>query len=182
MNRKYLIALILPFLLAFAGPKLKKIAITKDVSLSIPETFAVMPDDGIAREYPAARKPLAVFTSPDGQIDISVNQRPSTFPEGDVKMMQAFYKASIQRMFSEVKFIKEENQKINGRDFLVFEFVSTVKDERKTQQLAPVRKYTIIQYTFLKDQMLIFSFNAPAQLQPQWQETAKAVMASAQVK
>jgi hypothetical protein len=182
MNRKYLIALILPFLLAFAGPKLKKITITKEVSLSIPEAFAVMPDDGIAREYPAARKPLGVFTSPDGQIDISVNQRPSTFPAGDVKMMQAFYKASIQRMFTEVKFIREENQKINGRDFLVFEFVSTVKDERKTAQLAPVRKYTIIQYTFLKDQMLIFSFNAPAQLQPQWQETAKAVMASAQVK
>ena len=183
MTRKYLFALFLPLtlLLAFA-PKLKKVTVAKNVSLSIPQTFEVMPDDGIAREYPAARKPLAVFTSPDGQIDISVNQRPSTFPAGDVKMMQAFYKASIQRMFTEVKFIREESQKINGRDFLVFEFVSTVKDERKTAQLAPVRKYTIIQYTFLKDQMLIFSFNAPAQLQPQWEETAKAVMASAQVK
>ena len=182
MNRTYLIALLVPFLFAFAPPKLKKVTVAKNVALSIPQNFEVMPDDGIAREYPAARKPLGVYTSPDGQIDISVNQRESTFPANDLDMLLPFYKASIQRMFTEVQFLKEEKQKINGRDFLVYEFVSTVRDERSTRSLAPVRKYTLIQYTFLKGQMVIFSFNAPAQLQNQWQETARAAMATASVK
>ncbi|GGK61846.1 hypothetical protein ACD591_12935 [Rufibacter glacialis] len=183
MNRKYHWALLLPLalLLAFV-PKLKKVTVAKNVSLSIPQNFEVMPDDGIAREYPAARKPLGVFTSPDGQIDISVNQRPSTFPAEDLTILLPFYKASIQRMFTEVQFLREEKQTINGRDFLVYEFVSTVRDERRTRNMAPVRKYTLIQYAFLKDQMVIFSFNAPAQLQKEWQETARAVMASAHVK
>ncbi|RNI26279.1 hypothetical protein EFB08_15870 [Rufibacter latericius] len=183
MKRNYLFALLLPltFLLAFA-PKLKKVTVAKNVTLSIPQNFDVMPDDGIAREYPAARKPLGVFTSPDGQVDISVNQRPSTFPADDINILLPFYKASIQRMFTEVKFLREEKQTINGREYLVYEFVSTVRDERRTRNMAPIRKYTLIQYTFQKDQMLIFSFNAPVALQQEWQETARAVMASATVK
>jgi hypothetical protein len=184
MTNRLLFALLLPltFLLVFAAPKLKKVTVAKNVTLSIPQEFAVMPDDGIAREYPSARKPLAIFTSPDGQIDISVNQRPSTFPADDIAALQPFYKASIQRMFTEVQFLREQTQTINGRQFLTYEFVSTLRDERRTANLAPVRKYTLIQYTFLKDQMLIFSFNAPAQLQKEWQETARAIMASANVK
>lgn len=183
MTRKYFYALLpLTLLLAFAPPKLKKVTVAKNVSISIPQNFDVMPDDGIAREYPAARKPLAVFTSPDGQIDISVNQRPSTFPTDDITMLLPFYQASIQRMFTEVQFLRQEKQTINGHDFLVFEFVSTVRDERGSRNMAPVRKYTLIQYAFKKDQMFIFSLNAPVHLQKEWQETARAVMASAQVK
>ncbi|MFC6996016.1 hypothetical protein [Rufibacter roseus] len=182
MKAKYLVALILPFLVSFTPPKLKKVNVTKEITLSIPQDFVVMPDEGIAREYPAARKPLGVFTSPSGQIDISVNQRVSTFPAGDLAMVQPFYKASIQRMFTEVEFLREEIQEINGRKFLVFEFVSTVRDERSSGNLAPVRKYTIIQYTFINDQMYIFSLNAPAQMQREWQETARAIMATAKVK
>lgn len=182
MLRKFLFALFLPFLLAFAPPKLKKMALTKQVSLSVPQDFEVMPDEGIARQYPAARKPLAVFTSPNGQVDISVNQRANTFPDNDLDMLKPFYKASIQRMFSEVQFLREEIQTINGRKFLVFELVSTVRDERKNSTLAPVRKYTMIQYTFVKDQMYIFSLNAPVQLQKDWREAAQAIMATAQVK
>lgn len=182
MVKRYFIFLVLPFLLAFAPPKLKKITITKEVALSVPEDFVVMPDQGIAREYPAARKPLAVFTSPSGQVDISVNQRANTFPDNDLDMLKPFYKASIQRMFTEVQFLREEIQTINGRKFLVFEIVSTLRDERQTSNLAPVRKYTIIQYTFVKDQMYIFSLNAPVQLQKEWQPTAQAIMATAVVK
>lgn len=182
MKLKFLFALLLPLLVAFAPPKLKKVTVAKNITLLIPQNFEVMPDDGIAREYPAARKPLGVFTSPDGQVDISVNQRPSTFPTNDIAVLKDFYKASIQRMFTEVQFLTEGKQTINGREYLVYEFVSTVRDERQSRNLAPVRKYTMIQYTFLKGQMVIFSFNAPVALQKDWQETAKAVMASAHVK
>ena len=182
MNRKYLLALLLPFLLAFAPPKLKKITVAKNITLAIPQDFIVMPDEGIARKYPAARKPLGVYTSPSGQIDISVNQRPNTFPNDDLAMLLPFFKASIQRIFTEVQFLREEVQTINGRQFLVFEFVSTLRDERSTGNLAPVRKYTMIQYAFTKDKQYIFSLSAPAQLQQEWRETAQAVMASAVVK
>ncbi|WP_192823101.1 hypothetical protein [Rufibacter sp. LB8] len=184
MKSKFLLVvlLLLPGFMAFAPPKLKKVTVAKNITLSIPQTFEIMPDDGIAREYPAARKPLGVYTSPDGQVDISVNQRPSTFPTNDIAVLKDFYKASIQRMFTEVQFLTEGKQTINGREYLVYEFVSTVRDERKSRNLAPVRKYTMIQYTFLKDQMVIFSFNAPVALQKEWQATAQAVMASANVK
>lgn len=170
--------LVLGALLAFAGPKLKKITVGKNITLGVPEGFAALPDDGIAAKFPSPRKPLAVFSNPSGRVDLSVQQKPSTFSNRDYALLLKIYKASIQNMYGKVQFLQEDIRTVNKRDFVVLEFVSTVADSRRGGNLAPIRKYQFVQYAIEGDQLYVFTFTAPADEQPQWQPTAQAVMSS----
>ncbi|GAA4009883.1 hypothetical protein GCM10022408_22560 [Hymenobacter fastidiosus] len=174
-----LVTLLLALTLAsFGGPKLTKTAITKGMTIGIPAGFVPLPDDGIAAKYPAARRPLAVFTDPSGRIDFSVAQKPTTFNDRDYGLLLKIYKASIQNMYSKVQFLAEDIRTVNKRDFVVLEFVSTVNDTRRGGNLSPIRRYQLVQYAIQTDQLLVFTFNCPADEQAKWQPTAQAVMQS----
>jgi len=181
---KYYVAGLALFLLlaGFVAPKLKTVNISKDISILLPQDFVVMPDDAIATKYPSPRKPLAAYTSNNGQIDFILTERPSMFHQNDIKMVQDFYKASINNKYSEVKFIRNEIKKIKNQEFVVFEFTSTLRDEEaRTKKFAPIRRYTIVQYTIAKEKLLIFTFNVPIDLKEGWQETAQKIMQSVKV-
>lgn len=193
---------MLPVLLLLAGftpPRLKSVKLSSEVSVSLPTDFKVMPDEVIAAKYPAPRKPLGAFSSPNGQVDFIVSERPSTFKADDLAMLQQFYRSTITNTYSEVKFIREEVKEINGRKFIIFEFTSLLRDEeRRVSRMAPIRKYTLVQYTIARntlqkpakapmrdkdkatreDKLMVFTFNAPIDLQPAWQETARKIMQS----
>lgn len=174
--------LALGALLAFAGPKLKKTPIGKNITIGVPENFAPLPDDGIAAKYPAPRKPLAVFSNPSGRVDLSVAQKPTTFQSRDYGLLLKIYKASIQNMYSKVQFLQEDIRTVNKRDYVALEFVSTVTDTKRGSNLAPIRKYQFVQYAIEGDQLFVFTFVAPAEEQAQWQPTAQAVMSSVVMK
>ncbi|MFC5269233.1 hypothetical protein [Adhaeribacter terreus] len=161
--------------------KLKKVTIAKRVTVALPEDFTAMPDEGIAVKYPAARKPLGVYSSPNGQVDFSVSEKPTTFIARDLPLVKDIYKASIMRTFSEVQFIRDEVKTIDKKQMIVFEFVSTLKDENPNSNKAPVKKYTIIQYYIKAGKVMVFSFNAPAIWKDKWQKAANEVMNSIKV-
>lgn len=167
---------------AFAQGKLKKTQISKEVTVQLPKDFLPMSDDDIAREYPATTKPLAVYTSPDGQVDFSVTQKPSQFKEADLKMLREFYKANLLETFTQIDFIRQEVSEVKGKDYLVFEFVSKLADERGASIQGPVNKYSIVQYTIKGDQLYIFTLHVPFAMKNNWQETAREIMASASIK
>ena len=170
--------LLLAVLVAFAAPNLKKTTITKNLTIGVPTDFAALPDDGIAAKYPAQRRPLAVFSSPNGRVGMSVARNPTTFSNRDYALLLKIYKASIQNMYGKVQFLQEDIRTVNKRDFVLLEFVSTVADNRRTGTLAPIRKYQLVQYAIEGDQLYVFTFDAPAQEQAQWQPVAQAVMNS----
>ncbi len=180
MNMRYIALLVIIMLagVTFAQPKLKKTQISKEITVMLPGDFTPMPDDGIARRYPATTKPLAVYSSPNGQIDFSVTQKPSQFKPQDLNMLQEFYKANLLERFTNIDFIREEIVEIKGQQFIVFEFVSKMSDERGTTNLAPVQKYSIIQYSIKNNQLFIFTMHAPFVLKNEWQPTMRQVMGS----
>lgn len=183
-NMKYFLifSTILVLFASFAAPKFKTINITKEISVALPQDFAVMPDDAIASKYPSPRKPLAAYTSPNRLVDFVVTERPSMFHKDDLKMVQQFYKTSINSKYSDVKFIREEIKNIRKQDFVIFEFTSTVRDEdRKTSRLAPIRRYTIVQYTIYNEKLYIFTVNVPIDLKPAWEKSANKIMESVKV-
>jgi hypothetical protein len=94
----------------------------------------------------------------------------------DYGVLLKIYKSSIQRLYSKVDFLKEDIRTVKGRDFMYFEFVSTVSDGGRTNQLAPIKKYQAVQYAIEGQQLYVFTFVAPANEQAQWQSTAQAVM------
>ncbi|WP_242927943.1 hypothetical protein [Pontibacter vulgaris] len=184
MNMRFiaLLAVILLAGAAFASTKLKKVDITKEISVMLPRDFSPLPDEGIARKYPATTKPLAVYSSPSGQIDFSVTQKQTRFQATDLPMLREFYKANLVERFTKVDFIRQEVKQVKGQDFIVFEFVSTLADERGASNLAPVQKYSIIEYTIKGNQLLIFTLHVPFAMKNDWQAPAREIMESVKLK
>ncbi|WP_299703419.1 hypothetical protein [uncultured Pontibacter sp.] len=167
---------------ALADTKLKKTQITKEVSVMLPRDFTPLPDEGIARKYPAANRPVAVYSSPSGQVDFSMTQKKSQFGPQDLNMLRDIYKANLMERFTKVDFIRDDVTNINGRDYIVFEFVSVLADERGASHLAPVQKYSIMQYTIQGNQLIIFSMHLPFVMKNDWQNTAREIMGSVKMK
>ncbi len=183
MKRLPLLLLLLLGLAAFVPkPKLTTVKLASTLSVGVPKEFVALPDDGIAVKYPSPRKPLAVYSNPSGRVDYSVAVRPTTFESFDYGVLLKIYKSSIQRLYTKVDFIKEDIRTVNGRDFMYFEFVSTVSDARRNSQLAPIKKYQVVQYAIEGSQLFVFTFVAPADEQAQWQPTAQAVMGAIAMK
>lgn len=101
--------------------------------------------------------------------------------DSDDEMIYGFYKASIQSMFDEVEFIQDEIKEINGKKFIVFEFVSSLKSENAFSSKSS-RNYTYIQYTSYNDQVLLFNLGCKARLMNQWKPVANEIMNSIKVK
>ena len=157
-------------------PKLTNFKLGSGLTVGVPATFMPLPDDGIAVKYPSPRRPLAVYSNPSGRVDYSVAVRPTTFESMDYAVLLKIYKSSIQRLYTKVEFLKEDIRTVNGRDFIYFEFVSTVSDAGRARQLAPIKRYQAVQYAIQGQQLYVFTFVAPAEEQAQWQPTAQAVM------
>ncbi|RZJ58563.1 MAG: hypothetical protein EOO55_00295 [Hymenobacter sp.] len=163
-------------------PKLTTVKVAPGLSVGVPQGFAPLPDEGIAVKFPSPRKPLAVYSSPTSKVDFSVAVRPTTFGP-DYNVLLPMYKASVQRLYTKVDFLTQEVRKVNGREFVALEFVSTLLDSRRgATALAPLRKYEYIQYAVQGAQLYIFSFSAPADEQAQWRPVAQAVQSDINLK
>lgn len=170
-------------LVSFAPkPKLTTVKLAPGLAVAVPVGFAPLPDAGIAVKFPAPRKPLAVYSNPSGRVDYSIAVRPTTFGP-DYNVLLPMYKASVQRLYTKVDFLTQEVRKVNGRDMVALEFVSTLSDSRRSANaLAPIRKYEYIEYAVQGQQLYIFSFSAPAEEQAQWRPVAQAVLSGINLK
>ncbi|MER2998896.1 hypothetical protein [Pontibacter populi] len=166
----------------FAAPKLKKVNLTKDISILLPKDFTPMSDNDIAREYPATTRPVAAYTSPDGNIDFNLTLKRSRFQADDLDMLREFYKANLVETFTNIDFIRQEVTEVKGQKFIVFEFVSRLADTRGASNLRPVQTYSIIQYTIIGNQLQIYTLHVPFQLKNNWQDTAREIMGSVKIK
>lgn len=164
--------------------KFVKVAIGENISVKVPESFHPMTESEIASEYVSTRKPVAVFTSINRQADFGINVSITTWGEEDLAIMKDFFKASILELHTETKFLDESIKNINGKDFAIFEFISTVKDEDDSSLTlkSPIRKYNYLQYTIFDKKTFVYNFNCPANEQEQWQSTAHEIMASITMK
>lgn len=157
--------------------------VAEGITLSLPKSFVPMPENLIDQKYLSARKPIAAYTSENQQVDLGINTSNARWQADDLPMLQSFYRSSIMALYDEVNFLKEDIEKINGKDFAVFEFVSLVRpEENALTAQRPIRKYTYIQYTVHNGKTYIFNFNCPTEQQSQWQEAAKTIMQSVKIK
>ena len=163
-------------------PKLISMKVVPGLTVGVPQGFTPLPDEGIAVKFPSPRKPLAVYSSPNNKVDYSVAVRPTMFGP-DYNVLLPMYKASIQRLYTKVEFLTQEVRKVNGREFVALEFISTLSDSRRgSGALATLKKYEYIQYTVQGEQLYIFSFSAPAEEQAQWRPVAQAVQSDISLK
>jgi hypothetical protein len=174
-----LFASFFSFSILFAQPKAKLITIKVDkiLSMKIPENFIAMNDDQIADKMIATRKPLAAYTNPSGNTDITVtvgNSNKNPWKDQDLKLMAQFQKSNLMQLFTNVNMLQEKIVKVKGQQFAVFEFLSEVKEKGKS----PIRKYHHLRYAIRKGNMLVFSFICPESERSINEATAAEVMNS----
>jgi len=162
--------------------KLVSTKVGDGILLKIPAKFINMTDQDRMAKIATSRIPLAMFSTLDQQVTLGVNDNVMQWTKNDTKTVYGFYKASVQALFDEINFIQDTVQMINGREFIVFEFTSVIRDDNIFSSGKPSRNYTYIQYTSYDDQVLLFNFGCLARLKFEWEDTAKEIMQSVLIK
>ena len=189
MRLKHALLLVgLLLLLAHAGvaqelPPFKKVKVTDFITASLPENFTTMTEADLNNKYRSYRYPLAMYSDVNRTVDLGFNRSFTNWRPQDIALVQSFYKASVLNLYTDVDMITDEIQTINGRSFVVFEFVGTVKDEAQSfRSNRVVSKYIYVMYTIYDNNTLVVNFNAPARYKDQWQPTVRQVMQSVALK
>ena len=172
-----LLLVLLPFLYSGQSQKFVRVNTTNEISLRIPKDFILLPDNAVFERHGHYRAPVAFYTDPTGEIDLSISQNVSRWRQGDIAIYKDFYKANILSLYDDVEFDKEEIKHVRGQQFAVFEFVSTLRDDEKSFRGPTVlRKYTYIMYTVYNGTTLIYNFTSDAKTRNQWSSVVGEIM------
>lgn len=173
------VVLILPAVLMAQEVSLTKTKVTDDISLLVPSEFIPMGPQDIRNKFISYREPIAGYTSEDRSVDLVVNVSKTPWSNQDMDLLKEFYENNIRNLFDEVNFIRNEVQEINGRDYAVFEFTSTVKgDPNSLRNQAPVNDYRMVLYAVQDFSVYIFTFYCPTRIMDSWQATAQEIMSN----
>jgi len=163
--------------------KFVKTKIDDKITVYLPQEFFVVPELEIASKYISYRNPIAVYTDMTAHVDFAVNTSFTRWGSSDIELMKSFYKANIPTLYDDIEFIREEIEIINNRQYVVFEFISTIlPNENSIRNDPPVIKYNYIQYTLVKGETHLFNFNAPSVLKEKWEDAASEIMHSIKIK
>lgn len=164
-------------------PKLVKVKVSDDITISIPQSWRPMDGLDFSERYPSVRAPLAAYTNEDRNADFSVNISATRWPDADHEIASSFFKASISNMFDRVTVIEEGVREINGNTFVFFEFESRINGSKSQLGNAdPVLNYNFVQYLIQPGRTLVFSFHCSRRDRPAWEKTADKMMNSISVK
>jgi hypothetical protein len=167
---------------AFQNMKLVKTKVNDSITLSLPEEFTLMTEEELNRKYVSAKAPVAVYTDFSKTVDLGVNIAYSRWNAEDLEIMMSFYKSNIMGLYDEVQFITETVQEINGRDFVVFEFLSKVNDtEGTTIDNSSISRFVRIQYTIARSKTVLFNFSCPERMKDKWAPIANEILESVKI-
>jgi len=181
MNR--FASVIILFAVLGLVPKMRKTKVGDIITLNVPVEFTHLTKEELNSKYVTPRQPIGAFASEDRTIELTINFTNTSWGLEDIEMVKNFYKSSLLNLYGDdIKWVTEEVQEINGRQFAVFELISTIKQEGGFVTKSPVRSYTNILYTIVEGRAYLFNFSCPAIEQSKWQETARAIMGSIEIK
>jgi hypothetical protein len=183
MSPKFLLVLFSLLFLSADQPKLVKVKVNKDITISVPKDWRPMDELDFRERYPSVRAPLAAYTDPDRRVDFAVNVSATQWPDADINLAARFFKASVTNMFDRVTMIDEGIRKVNGKSFIYFVFESRVNGARDDAANAdPILRYNYLQYLVEPGRTLVFSFSCPRRDRPSWESSAQEMMDNIRIK
>lgn len=138
------------------------------LTLSAPADFGPMPVHLRPMPYPGIERPLVMLSDPDGRIILSVNHTRAEVQD-NIQIIRKTMSAVFRQSYRQAAWLRDEVEELNGRRYAVFEFVAG-------ENGAPV--HTILYATRLRGTLLLVTFKAPEQGDPQWIENGRAMMSS----
>jgi len=163
-----------------AQVKLTKVKVNKEVEVRVPNTFTVLNPEEVLSRYLSNSTPMVVYGDQRRTTDFSISKNVTRWSAKDSEILIDFYKASILSTYTKVEFYKQEITEKNGQKFIVFEFLSTFKDQSKNAfgNSTAVRKYTYLLYGLRNGHLYVFNFSAPASEKDAWSKSADKMMQS----
>ncbi|MCC5946134.1 MAG: hypothetical protein JJT94_14485 [Bernardetiaceae bacterium] len=178
INKLLSLSLVIFLMFAFTQTTpLKTFRVAEGVKISLPKDFQPMKDADIAKKYFTDRKPIAMYTDPEGKADFGFNLTETEWTKDDLAVLQRFYEATIRRTFDEVQFMQKEKKHINGREYILFEFIGFINsDPNAIIQRGKKARYNYMIYTVWQKRVALFQFNCPGGLYRKWQPIAHEIM------
>lgn len=170
--------LILLFLLVSIGSwaqqnndlKSKSVLSQKAIML-IPKDFTLMSAETVAKKYPiVGHRPTEVYTNSRGTINIALNHTINAAKESDLEAIKK--QMDIQFNQPQIDFRKSEIRTLNGRKFIILEFVSPAAD---------TKIYNLMAMTSIEGRLAMFTFNCTEEYKKDWSPIGKRIIESIQV-
>ncbi len=177
-----ILTIVIGFIQTGFTQKLVSTKINDRVSLQLSENLTPVPDNELQTHFPSSQKPLAAYINEDGKVKFSISISANQWVGSDVVVLKDMYKSTIMSLFDQVEFLQEKITPIRKRDFIVFEFVSELKPEKKSTYKTSLKNYSYIQYTLVKESLVIFNFTCPESYKANWQSVTKSMMGSIRIK
>lgn len=132
--------------------------------LDLPYGFELMSEEMLAAKYPDSNRPTLVYTNENGTVNFAFNHTGNKIPKGKLpELLPAFVK-QFNAIYPQIEWFNKDVQKINGKDFIVLEFISPATDSKI---------YNIMYVTVLDGRMLMCSFNCLKSQNGEWETKAK---------
>ena len=182
MKSLFILFLSIILFSSFQQAKYVKTKVNESITLLLPEDFTLMSQADLRTKFASDKAPVAAYTDFSRSVDLGVNVAFSRWNAEDLEIMKSFYKSNIMGLYNDVQFLKEEIENINGKDFAVFEFVSSVYDEEGAGiNQRSINKYVRIQYAIVKSKTVLFNFSCPANQKDKWAPVAKEILDSVKI-
>ena len=181
--RRPVFLLLLGLTCSIQGGRYYRTRITRELSLLVSTDLVPVPPDELATKFISYRAPLAAYTNLNTDVEFGINTSVSRWRESDIELMKSFYKTNIINLYDEVEFLSEDIHLINRRNFIVFEYLSTLlPEEESVIHQAPIHKYTYVQYTIVRGTVYVFDFTSPPDQSSFWRPAVEKMMESVRIK
>lgn len=144
-----------------------------EVEILVPQNFRLMNAEELSLKYEnKADKSTEAYANTDGTINIAFQhkQNPCTLEQLPLLKEQLTGEFKNTPRIKEVK--KSEIQKINGRDFVIIEFISEAMD---------TKVYNLMFITSLDNRILLASFNCTVTQMPEWKQIGEQIVKSVKI-
>ena len=146
----------------------RKKVLSNKLSLLMPNNFKLMGRALLEKKYPSeGRRPTEVYTNENASINIAFNHTQNKATLDQLPEIESVLEKQFQN--PSVSFEKSEIRKINGRDFILIEFVSPAVD---------TQIYNLMFITSVEGRLLMGTFNCTENQRTNWESKAKEIVSS----
>jgi hypothetical protein len=158
----------------------EKTKMSDGVSVSLPKGFRALVDGETKLKYPNFHKPVKMMTSEDQVADFGYNISFNQWGK-NLKLLKEFVKSNHTFYFTDIQYLQDTILAMNGRNFIVLEFISNTLNKETDRQLPPIFTYSYMMYTVEDNKILVFNYTCPARNMGKWKQAAPAIMSSIKI-
>ena len=157
--------------------KLQKVELIDGIKAKVPSNFYRMQDRDILERYMVYKMPLAMYSSEDRLAEFGLAISDNFWEGNDLELLGEFQESNLNHLYDKVKIEDKGVKTLHKHQAYFFELTSATRYSTSYE-----KKYTIMQYMIVQNRILVFNFSCPAFDREKYEEAARQIMNSIQIK